>query len=141
MSHLLAISLSASCHNLLIPVPSLQVFSSENGAREFPSLLSSLLQSHQLSRWLPSVPEQHPGFDCQRRLNPPVNEGRWGRHELHSDHSALVRKRSDTLGRGSVPQLHLTLVDELFFIKHQFSGSYLQLQTPMCVHPLREKAQ
>ena len=45
--------------------------------------------------------------------NSPVNEGRWGGHKLDSDHRALVRKRSDTLGRGSVPQLHLTLAFEL----------------------------
>ena len=47
------------------------------------------------------------------KKNPPVNEGRWGRHKLDSDHRALVRKRSDTLGRGSVPQLYLTLAFEL----------------------------
>ena len=46
--------------------------------------------------------------------NSPVNERRWGRHKLYSDYCALVRKRSDTLGRGSVPQLHFTLTFEWF---------------------------
>ena len=66
----------------------------------------------------------------------PVNEGRWGRHKLDSDHRALVRKRSDTLGRGSVPQLHLTLAFELQGVPLTTGRRiYLQLQRPMCVHP------
>ena len=143
MSHLLRISLSTSCDDLLIPVPSLQIFSPENAARELSSLLSPFLQCNQLSSWLPSVPEEHQGFDCQGRTKKsPVNEGGWGRHKLDSDHRALVRKRSDTLCRGSVPQLHLTLAFELEGV-HLTTGRrlYLRLQRPMCVHPLKERAQ
>ena len=51
----------------------------------------------------------------KRYKNSPVNEGRWGGHELDSDHCALVRKSSDTLGRGSVPQFDLTYVGIISF--------------------------